>query len=113
MPIGDRGGARLAELLTDPQRAERVAQIRHQMHAEDNAYSRTLALVRQAANQTHIELARQLGIGLEALTEIERQSDLLLSTLSGHLAAIGTHGRIVLTVGESDVEFELGALARS
>ena len=113
MTIEDRGGTRLAELLADPDRAQRVAQIRQQIHDDDRVYSRTRALILQAANQTHAELARRLGVGQETISELEHQSDLLLSTLYSCLAAVGTHARIVLTVGERDVEIDLASVART
>ncbi|UUO02127.1 hypothetical protein M4D79_00340 [Mycolicibacterium novocastrense] len=38
MSFEDRGSARLERLLADPERAERVAHIRQQIHADDYAY---------------------------------------------------------------------------
>lgn len=38
MNLEDRGGARLERLLAEPERAERVNQIRQQMHEDDYAY---------------------------------------------------------------------------
>lgn len=38
MKFQDRGSAYLDRMLADPKRAERVARIRQQMHADDCAY---------------------------------------------------------------------------
>lgn len=38
MNFEDRGSARLERILSDPERAERVNQIRQQMHEEDCTY---------------------------------------------------------------------------
>lgn len=38
MQFEDRGSARLERILANPERAERVAQIRQQMDADDCAY---------------------------------------------------------------------------
>ena len=38
MNFEDRGSVRLERILSDPERAERVNQIRQQMHEDDYAY---------------------------------------------------------------------------
>ena len=106
----NRGNARLAALLADPGRAQRVSEIRDQMHDDDRAYAMNLALIRHAADLTQVELARRLGVGQAAVSKVERQHDLLLSTLSSYVAAAGAHARIVVTVGDRDLEFDLAAL---
>ncbi|MFB1299599.1 helix-turn-helix domain-containing protein [Mycobacterium sp. pW049] len=111
MTVEDRGGARLTKLLADPERAERVTQIRQQMRDDDRAYAMNLALIRHAADLTQVELARRLGVGQAAVSKVERQHDLLLSTLSSYVAAAGANARIVVTVGDRDLEFDLAALA--
>ena len=102
MTVEDRGGARLKKLLADPDRAERVAH---------RAYAMNLALIRRAADLTQVELARRLGVGQAAVSKVERQHDLLLSTLSSYVAAAGANARIVVTVGDRDLEFDLATLA--
>ena len=111
MTVEDRGGARLKKLLADPDRAERVAHIRQQMREDDRAYAMNLALIRRAADLTQVELARRLGVGQAAVSKVERQHDLLLSTLSSYVAAAGANARIVVTVGDRDLEFDLAPLA--
>lgn len=77
---------------------------------DDRAYAMNLALIRHAADLTQVELARRLGVGQAAVSKVERQHDLLLSTLSSYVAAAGAHARIVVTVGDRDLEFDLAAL---
>lgn len=38
MKFEDRGSARLKQILTDPERAERVTRIRQQMQEDDSTY---------------------------------------------------------------------------
>lgn len=111
MTAKDRGGARLAKLLADPQRAERVAAIRDQMLQDDRAYAINLALIRQAADLTQVELAKRLGVGQAAVSKVEHQHDLLLSTLASYVRAAGAQARIIVTVDDRDIEFDLSALA--
>ena len=56
----------------------------------------TLQALRKAMGQTQAQLARELGIGQDNVSRIERRSDLLLSTLRGYVAAMG--GELELTV---------------
>ena len=45
--------------------------------------------LRKARKQTQVRVARELGINQENVSRIEKRSDLLLSTLSGYVAAMG------------------------
>ncbi|ORA76759.1 transcriptional regulator [Mycolicibacter kumamotonensis] len=110
MTRGDRGAARLTKLLADRERAERVGRIRRQMREDDRAYAMGLAVIRHAAGLTQGELARRLGVGQAAVSTMERQHDLLLSTLASYVAAAGANARIVVAFGNRDLEFDLTAL---
>ena len=46
------------------------------------------------------------------VSRLERQHDMLLSTLTGYLKAAGEHPRIVATVNGHDVELDLATLVR-
>ena len=81
------------------------------MRDDDRAYAMNLALIRHAADLTQVELARRLGVGQAAVSKVEHQHDLLLSTLSSYVAAAGANARIVVTVGDRDLEFDLATLA--
>jgi transcriptional regulator with XRE-family HTH domain len=58
-----------------------------------------LAAIRRAAGLTQTELAANLGVGQAAVSKIERQSDMLLSTLSAYLTALSADARLIVTVG--------------
>ena len=48
-----------------------------------------------ARHRTQVRVARELGINQENVSRIERRSDLLLSTLSGYVEAMGGTLRLV------------------
>ena len=52
--------------------------------------------LRKARKQTQVRVAQQLGINQENVSRIEKRSDLLLSTLSGYVEAMG--GKLSLVV---------------
>jgi transcriptional regulator with XRE-family HTH domain len=58
-----------------------------------------LAAIRNATGLTQIELAARLGVGQAAVSKIERQTDMLLGTLSAYLTALGADARLIVTVG--------------
>ena len=49
----------------------------------------TLKDMRQAVERTQEEIAASLGVGQDTVSRIERQSDMLLSTLRRYVAAMG------------------------
>lgn len=97
------------KLLADPERSNRVAAIRDGMREMDRAYAMNLALIRNAADMTQKELAEILGVGQAAVSKVERQHDLLLSTLASYLRAAGAHARLVVTVGDQNIEYDLSS----
>ena len=52
--------------------------------------------LRKARKQTQVRVAQQLGINQENVSRIEKRSDLLISTLSGYIEAMG--GKLSLVV---------------
>jgi transcriptional regulator with XRE-family HTH domain len=68
-----------------------------------------LAAIRRATGLTQTELAANLGIGQAAVSKIERQSDMLLSTLAAYLMALGVHASLVVEVGDQTVTYDLTA----
>ncbi|SOJ54268.1 hypothetical protein MSIMFB_01767 [Mycobacterium simulans] len=105
--IEDNGGPRLKRLTADADRAQRVAVIREGMREADRAYAMNLAMIRQTAELTQVELARRLGVGQAAISKVERQQDLLLSTLASYVNAAGVHARICRTVEGCELAFAL------
>jgi transcriptional regulator with XRE-family HTH domain len=68
-----------------------------------------LAAIRRATGLTQVELAANLGVGQAQVSKIERQSDMLISTLALYLAALGADAKIVVEVGEQTVTYDLTA----
>jgi transcriptional regulator with XRE-family HTH domain len=68
-----------------------------------------LAAIRRATGLTQTELADNLGVGQAAVSKIERQSDMLLSTLASYLQALGVRASLVVEVGEQTVTYDLTA----
>jgi transcriptional regulator with XRE-family HTH domain len=63
--------------------------------------------IRRAAGRTQVELATALGTSQGQISRIERQSDLLVSTLSAYLTALGADARLVVSVGGKTITQEL------
>lgn len=66
-----------------------------------------LAALRRAAGLTQVELAAYLGVRQAYISKLERQSDMLLSTLMAYLTALGADAYVVVEVGEQTVRYEL------
>jgi transcriptional regulator with XRE-family HTH domain len=72
-----------------------------------------LAALRKAAELTQTDLAKSLGISQAAVAKTEQRDDLLLSTLSAYLEALGGQARVVVTFdGGEEIEVDLAALHR-
>ncbi len=68
-----------------PDRRKRVEERALALIAEEMS----LRDLRKARKQTQVRVARKLGINQENVSRIEQRSDLLLSTLSGYVEAMG------------------------
>ncbi|GFG84319.1 helix-turn-helix domain-containing protein [Mycolicibacter algericus] len=68
-----------------------------------------LASIRRVTGLTQVELAATLGVGQAQISKIERQSDMLLSTLSAYLTALGVTARVVVEVDEQTLLYSLTA----
>jgi len=88
------------ELLARPEIAQAVAGYRAERADADRAYAMNLAAVRKAFNLTQVELARTMGVSQAAITKLEHQDDMLLSTFSSYMQAL--HGRVRLVVDFGD-----------
>lgn len=66
-----------------------------------------LAAIRRSVGLTQIELAARLGVGQAAVSKIERQSDMLLSTLSAYFAALAVDANITVDVGGEVTTYRL------
>ena len=68
-----------------------------------------LAAMRRAAGLTQTELAASLGVGQAQVSEIERQDDMLISTLASYLAALRVEAKLVVQMGDQLVTYDLTA----
>lgn len=107
-----RAAEKMARARAVPGVAERSARVRAEMAEADRGYAESLAEIRKAADLTQVALAAQMGVAQTVISRLERQHDMLLSTLIGYLQAAGEHPRIVVTVNGHDVELDLAALVR-
>jgi DNA-binding transcriptional regulator YiaG len=110
-PVFARGNERLDELLADPQLAADVAAAHDDAEEMDRVYAMNLAMIRQAAQMTQVEVARKLGVGQGVVSRLEHRDDMLLSTLYDYLMATGADGAgIVVTVHGQRIELDLARL---
>jgi transcriptional regulator with XRE-family HTH domain len=68
-----------------------------------------LAAIRRATGLTQTELVAKLGVGQAQISKIERQGDMLISTLASYLRALGVHASLVVEVGQQTVTYDLTA----
>lgn len=68
-----------------------------------------LAEIRRAAGRTQVELATALNTSQGQISRIERQSDLLVSTLRAYLTALGAEASLVVSVSGKTIAQELTA----
>ena len=66
-----------------------------------------LAAIRRVAGLTQTELAANLGVGQAQVSKIERQNDMLVSTLASYLTALSVDGKIVVRMGVQTVTYDL------
>jgi transcriptional regulator with XRE-family HTH domain len=68
-----------------------------------------LAAIRRVTGLTQVELAANLGVGQAQISKVERQADMLMSTLASYLAALGVDAKIVIEVHQETVTYDLTA----
>jgi transcriptional regulator with XRE-family HTH domain len=66
-----------------------------------------LSSIRRASGVTQVQLAAALNTSQGQISRLERQHDMLLSTLGAYLTALGVDAKIVVEVGEQTVTYEL------
>jgi DNA-binding XRE family transcriptional regulator len=66
--------------------------------AELVAEEMSLRDLRKAMNRTQAELANVLKVGQDTVSRYEQRSDMLLSTLQGHVQAMGGELDLVVTI---------------
>jgi transcriptional regulator with XRE-family HTH domain len=66
-----------------------------------------LGEIRRAAGRTQVELATALNTSQGQISRIERQSDMLVSTLIAYLTALGVEASLVVLVDGKTIAQEL------
>ncbi|UUO00894.1 helix-turn-helix transcriptional regulator [Mycolicibacterium novocastrense] len=66
-----------------------------------------LSEIRREAGVTQAEMAERLRTTQGSVSQLERRSDVLLSTLSDYLIALGARALITITLGERTFEHVL------
>ena len=66
-----------------------------------------LAAIRRATGLTQTELAHSLGVGQAQISKVERQDDMLITTLASYLTALDVDAQIVVEVGEHTMTYHL------
>ena len=103
-----RGDDRVAGLARRPDVA---ADVRRDFEEADRTYAMGVALLRHAAHMTQVELARRLGANQGALSWVEQQHDLLLSTLNSYVQAVGGRASVLLRFADGhQTELDLSQL---
>lgn len=69
-----------------------------------------LASLRSAMTLTQVEVATRMGVTQASISRTEARDDVLLSTLSNYLHAIGANAILTIKVGNSTVETNLDNL---
>jgi predicted transcriptional regulator len=68
-----------------------------------------LANLRRTVGVTQVELAASLGTSQGQISRMERQHDMLVSTLADYLQALGVRASLVVEMGEQTVTHDLTA----
>jgi transcriptional regulator with XRE-family HTH domain len=91
----------------NPESRRRVAEKTAEVRAE-----LALADLRAHRSRTQAQLADAIGTTQSAISRLERQPDVLVSTLSEYIEATGGRLRLVADFGDYDVELDLPAARR-
>lgn len=74
----------------------------------DMAAPKTLAELRKHRNMTQVEVAAQLGIAQENISQLERRSDTHVSTLEEYVEALGGELELVAVFGKERIPIDVG-----
>ena len=66
-----------------------------------------LAAVRRTSGLTQVELAANLRVGQAHVSKMERQSDMLLSTLASYLSGLGARAQIIVEIADQTYTYDL------
>jgi predicted transcriptional regulator len=68
-----------------------------------------LASLRRTVGLTQVKLADALETSQGQISRLEKQGDMLLSTLASYLGALGVHASLVIEIGEETATYDLTA----
>lgn len=94
------------------QRRSRVNQKARQMAGEMIAHADSLGAIRKAVSKTQSQIGEELGMPQNAISQLERRSDLLLSTLARYVGALGAELDLVVRMKDG-TEIVLAGLGRA
>ena len=86
------------EIITSLPKQERewIVAKAAQMSRETAEYANSVGEIRRAMDKTQSEIARKLGVGQVAVAQLEKRTDLLLSTLRRYVRAAGAELSLVV-----------------
>ena len=90
-------------------RRERIERKSVQLAREMIEHADSLGEIRKAMSKTQTQIARELGVGQVAVAQLEKRSDLLLSTLQRYVRATGAELSLVVHTKQG-AEIVLGNL---
>ena len=95
-------------------RRERIEKKSTRLARDMIEHADSLGEIRKAMSKTQTEIARELGVGQVAVAQLEKRSDLLLSTLQRYVRAAGAELSLVVHTkqGAEIVLENLGDLGR-
>lgn len=106
--VGTWRDARAKSAARDPSFDEGVARETEQINSEIAAYEAALADIRKARRLTQATLAEAMGTSQGEISELERRSDLYLSTLARYIEAMGGELELVAHFGDERVTLLIG-----
>jgi transcriptional regulator with XRE-family HTH domain len=77
-------------------RRERIESKAARLARDMIEHADSLGAIRKAMSKTQTEIARELGVGQVAVAQLEKRSDLLLSTLQRYVRAAGAELSLVV-----------------
>ena len=97
-------GRSVDELIASLPKARRVKiEAKSQQLAREMIdHADSLSEIRKALSKTQVQIARELGVGQVAVAQLEKRSDLLLSTLQRYVRATGAELSLVVHTKEGN-----------
>jgi transcriptional regulator with XRE-family HTH domain len=94
------------------QRRSKINQKARQMAGEMIAHADSLGAVRKAVSKTQSQMGEELGMPQNAISQLEKRSDLLVSTLARYVDALGAELDLVVRMKDG-TEIVLAGLGRT